>query len=488
MSTSIRVRLARQAIPLEPRRPAGRRAARPFFAAMCAAGLAACGDMTAPETPALDVSDAAPYASQSTATPGTMRDAVLAWNDVISQFFHPPIFVPGQPPPADARGYAMASVAMHDALNAIDRRYASYAYHATVSEPVSGEAAVAAAVHGVLAALGSAFPTPGPVEFVEARFADALAVIPDGPQRAAGIALGQAVAAAVLAIRSDDGSAGPLFTPYSTSGNPGEFRPLVPDPSATALDGLAAIQHWGNQRPFVMNTAEEFRADAPYGAASLAEAVQTPQYLADYAETNALGGVVSQRTADQTEIGLFWIESSALGWNRVARAILERRPQTAWRTARILALVHLAIADAYIANFDSKYYWDFWRPVTAIRLGNMDPATPGDPTWNAASVAAGLGGTPPIPEWPSAHAMAGAAAAEAIAAGIPGTTAFTMNSTEGSGMARSYPSLDAAVSENNDSRIYIGYHWRAATTEGERLGRLVGRYIVEHSLQPTAGN
>jgi membrane-associated phospholipid phosphatase len=444
--------------------------------------------VTAPEPSALDVSDAAPNAWQSTATPGTMRDAVLAWNDVISEFFHPPVFVPGQPPPADARGYAMASVAMHDALNAIDRRYAPYAYQGTVSGPVSGEAAVAAAVHGVLAALGSAFPTPVPVAFVGSKYADALAAIPDGPQKAAGVSLGQAVAAAVVAARTGDGSIGPFATPYSSSGSPGEFRPLIPDPSATALNGLVAIPHWGNQRPFVIGNVAQYRADAPYGAPSLAEAVLTPQYLADYAETKALGGVVSQRTADQTEIGLFWIESSALGWNRVARSILERRPQTAWRTARILALVHLAIADSYIANFDSKYFWNFWRPVTAIRLGNLDPATPGDPTWNPSTVAAGLGGTPPIPEWPSAHAMAGAAAAEAIAAGVPGTTAFTMTSTEGSGMPRSYTSLDAAVSDNNDSRIYIGYHWRAATTEGERLGRLIGRYIAENSLQPTAGN
>jgi membrane-associated phospholipid phosphatase len=285
----------------------------------------------------------------------------------------------------------------------------------------------------------------------------------------------------------DDGSAGPFATPYSTMGNPGDFRPLIPDPSAISLNGAAVITHWGNQRPFVIGSGSQFRADAPYGAASLAEAVRTSQYLADYKETKALGGVVSQRTPDQTEIGLFWIESSAQGWNRVARVILERRPQTAWRTARVLALVHLAIADSYIANFESKYYWKFWRPVTAIRLGNLDVATPGDPTWNPATLAAGLGGTPPVPEWPSAHTMAGAAAAEAIQAGVPGTTAFTMTSTVGSGSARTFRSLDDAITENNDSRIYIGYHWRAATTEGERLGRLVGRYVVEHSLQPIEG-
>lgn len=468
-----------------------RRASTPVLAALCTATFVACdaviGPSPAPSERAFDVIDDAPLAWRAPATPGTMRDVVLAWNDVITTFFHPPVFVPGQPPPADARAYAMASVAMHDALNAIDGRYAPYAYTGTVQQPVSGDAAIAAAVHGVLASLGSAFSTTVPLEFVNGKYQAALAAIPEGTEKTAGIALGEAVAAAVLASRANDGSVGPFAIPFTSPGTPGAYRPLVPDPSATALSGFAVIAHWGAQRPFVLASPSQFRANAPYGAADLAAAVRTPEYLADYAEAKALGGIVSHRTAEQTEIGLFWIESSAQGWNRVARAILDRRSQTAWRTARMLAQVHLAMADAYIANFDSKYYWMFWRPVTAIRLGNLDPSTPGDPTWNAASIAAGLGPTPPIPEWPSAHAMAGAAAAEAIKASVRGTTAFTMKATTGSGAPRSYRSVDVAVVDNNLSRIYVGFHWRAATVEGERMGRLVGRYVVEHSLQPMQG-
>lgn len=467
-----------------PSQEARRRPVGLIVATLCATVLAACADSTgvspAASDPALEAGDAAPLAWRAPATPGTMRDVVLGWNDVITAFFHPPVFDPGQPPPADARGYAMASVAMHDALNAIDRRYQPYAYTGIVSQPVSGDAAVAAAVHGILASLGSSYATPGPLTFVTAKYQEALSAIPDGPEKAAGVALGQAVAAAVLAARAGDGSAGPPVMPFASPGTPGAFRPLIPDPSATALGGVAALAHWGTLRPFVVPSVAPFRSEAPYGAATLADAVQTPEYLADYAETKALGGNVSNRTAEQTEIGLYWIESSALGWNRVARAILERRPQTAWRAARMLAHVHLAIADAYIANFDSKYHWTFWRPVTAIRLGNMNPATPGDPSW---SIMAAAGATPPVPEWPSAHAMAGAAAAEAIRANVPGSTAFTMAATTGSGVPRSYRSLDHAVHDNNVSRVYIGYHWRQATVEGERLGRLLGRYVVEHSLQ-----
>lgn len=466
------------------------RGIRPLTLSLCAAAALACSDTTAPVSPSReavpDVSDAASLAWRPAATPGTMRDAVLAWNDVITEFFHPPVFVPAQPPPVDARGYAMASVAMHDALNAIDRRYAPFAYDGMVSQRVSGDAAIAAAVHGVLVPLGGS--NAGPVAFVNQKYEEALAAIPDGTEKSGGIALGQAVAAAVLAARAGDGSAGPPAMPYISPGTPGAFRPLIPPPSATELSGFAALLHWGVQRPFVLESPSQFRANAPYGAATLADAVRTPEYLADYAETKALGGMVSERTEEQTEIGLFWIESSAQGWNRVARAILAQRQQTAWRTARLLAQMHLAIADAYIANFDSKYYWDFWRPVTAIRLGNMDPATPGDLTWNVTSVAAGLGPTPPVPEWPSAHAMAGAAAAEAIKASVPGSTAFEMTSTVGTGMPRRYTSVDAAVIDNNLSRVYVGFHWRAATVEGERLGRLLGQYVVENSLQAVRGN
>jgi hypothetical protein len=463
------------------------RAPLAFITAVCAAALAGCGDTggTAPitsETP-FDAADAAPLLWRAPATPGTMRDAVLAWNGTIDAFFQPPIFE-GQSPPDESRSYAMANVAIHDALNAIDRRYAPYAYRGTVSRPVSGEAAVAAAVHGVLSSLGGTLGTSEPVAFADRKYQEALAAVPDGPEKTAGVALGEAVAAAVLATRVNDGSDAPFILPFTSAGTPGAYRPLVPDPSATATAGLALLPLWGTQRPFVLASVAPFRARAPYGAATLAEAVQTPQYLADYAETRALGGVVSQRTQDQTDIGFFWIETSGHGWNRVARTILSRRQETAWRTARLLAQVHLALADAYIANFDSKYYWKFWRPVTAIRLGNMDPGTPGDPTWDAASSVTALGGTPPIPEWPSAHAMAGAAAAEVLKLEIPGTTRFTMTTTTALHGARQYASVDDAVRDNNLSRIYVGYHWRAATVEGERLGRLVGRYVAEHALQP----
>lgn len=462
----------------------GRRGAGLLAGVVLAVG---CGDGATESAPVdrLDLTDEAALLWRDPARPNGVRQAVFAWNEVITQFFHRPVFVPGQPPPRDARGYAMASVAIHDALNAVERRYAPHAYTGTVSSAVNGEAAIAAAVHGVLVSLGDELTNKNPLAFAKAKYDSIIATIPNSPQKTAGITLGQAVAAAVVAKRANDGSVGDALTQITVQGTPGEYRPPA---TPTALTGNTAVRHWATVKPFVMQTVTQFRSGAPYGAASLAAAVRTPEYLADYNETRQYGGnnANTLRTPEQNTLAIYWIESSAQGWNRLTRNLLERRPQTAWGSARLLAQVHLAIADAYVSVFDSKYHWNFWRPITAIRLGNLDPATPGDPLWNASTVPAN-GPTPAVPEWPSAHAMAAAAAAEVIKAQMPGTTEFTMESSTVPGQPRTVPSVDAAVRENSLSRIYAGFHWRAATLEGERVGKLLGRYVAENSLLPQAG-
>ena len=250
---------------------------------------------------------------------------------------------------------------------------------------------------------------------------------------------------------------------------------------------MQSVTNWGNVRPFVLTSASQFRPRPMYGASTVAEAITTPQYLADYAEVKSLGGIVSNRTQDQSDIGVFWIESSAQGWNRIARAVAGQRHLDAWNLARMIAQVSLGIADGYISVFETKYYFNFWRPVTAIRLGNLNAATPGDPTWDVASMAVGLGPTPPIPDYSSAHAVAGSAAGEAILANIGGPAAFTVESLTLPGKPRSFRSMRDAIQENADSRIYIGFHFREATVIGIEQGRQVGQYIVSHSLQRVRG-
>jgi hypothetical protein len=153
----------------------------------------------------------------------------------------------------------------------------------------------------------------------------------------------------------------------------------------------------------------------------------------------------------------------------------------------MMAQVSLAIADGYISVFESKYNYNFWRPVTAIRLGNLNAATPGDPTWQVASMAAGLGPTPPVPEYSSAHAVAASAAGEAILANVGGPAHFTVETSTLPGKPRSFSSIHEAVQENADSRVYIGFHFRQATVIGNDQGRQIGQYITTHALLPVHG-
>jgi hypothetical protein len=309
-----------------------------------------------------------------------------------------------------------------------------------------------------------------------------MAALGSGDEVTRGVQLGHDAAAAMLARRAGDGSAGPPVVVFTSTGEPGKFRsPVGP---ATALTGPQAIPDWGTVRPFALTSPSQFRAPPMYGAATVAQAVKTPAYLADYAETKRLGGMVSERTQEQTDIGFYWIESPAQGWNRVARILGQQHHLNAWRLARLLAHVQLADADGLISAFDAKYTYNFWRPVTAIRLGNLDPATPGDPTWQVASLLVpDLGGTPPMPEYSSAHATAGAAAAQAILANIEGPTGFTMESPTLPGKPRSFISILQAAKENADSRVYIGFHFRQATLDGLRQGTRVGRYVTSHTLR-----
>jgi hypothetical protein len=447
--------------------------------------LAACGEnpASAPTGSAMVASEAesAPLAWAAPGKRADMLEAVTAWKDHIVEFGRLALFSP----PVEARMAAMANTTVHDVLNAVKRRYEGYAYTGSVTEPLLVEAAIATGAHDVLASVGAGL-APGNTApaYIATSYAAYLAGLPDGVEKTRGIALGHAAAAAMIAMRSNDGSVGPPAAPFTSTGEPGRFRPLIP-PTGTALSGLTAFPHWGRVRPFVMTSPSQFRAPPPYGAASVQAAVQTPHYLADYAEVQAYGGVVSQvRTPDQTDLAFFWVRSSIQRWNEAARVIGQRRQLGAWKLARLLAQVQLAQADAYIASFDNNYVDPFWRPVTAIRLGNLDPTTSGDPGWNAlASSVPAIGGTAPVPEYTSGHAAAGGASGTAIMGNVPGRVAFSMTSSSSqSGAPRAWGSIDEAIRENAVSRVYIGFNFRHSTEAGEAQGRAIGEWVLANAL------
>jgi hypothetical protein len=391
-------------------------------------------------------------------------DAITYWNAVATTAAVAPV-VGGVP---QGRIFAMMHAATHDALNAIDRRYRPYAFDAQGDPTASPDAAVAAAAHDVL--VNEIPPTQHPI--VEGAYTDALAAIPDGAAKDAGIAIGQAAAVATIALRAADGSQAPM--PYTPGSGPGVWIPTPPDFLAAAVPG------WGNVTPFALRSGAQFELDRPEYFDLTSE-----RYTADYEEVKAIGAATSiVRTEEQSEIARFWYEGSQRGWNRIARMVVAQHDfeLDLWESARLFALLNFAIADAYIAHFETKYLYNFWRPVTAIRAGDTDgnDQTVPDPQWTSYLI------TPNIPDYPSGHATAGAAAATVLARFFH-HDAIPFSSTSGApfpDITRTFEGFWEAAEENAASRVYAGIHFRTATLDGLRLGKQVGRFVFTHALQP----
>jgi len=416
------------------------------------------------------------------AWPGPARaDAVIDWNETAASA----AFAAGLENSAgcvdglhESRIFAMVHVAIHDALNAIDRRYQSYAFDGQAPTGASPEAAVAAAAHDVLVALfpelaglpsDLGFTPAAATDLVEAAYAAALAAIPDSAAKAQGVLIGQAAAAAILDLRDADGANTPPFLDftYVPGPDPGDFQFIPGLP-------FAAFPGWGNVTPFVLTSSSQYRPKAPY-------ALSSKKYAADFNEVKSLGAVDSTtRTSDQTEIALFWVEGSPPGWNRIARTVSVQHGLDLWQNARLFGLLNLASADAYIADFENKYFYELWRPLTAIRAAGTDgnPETVADPTWNS------LRETPPVPEYPSGHSGQGGAMSEGLARFFGDAVSFSTTSVTQPGVTRSFTSFSQAAEENGNSRIYVGFHFRHAVTEGIKLGGKVGKVAFNHFLQP----
>jgi hypothetical protein len=415
-------------------------------------------------------------------------DAVITWNENAAKAATASCLHISGNGLVEARMYAMVHAAIHDAVNAIDRRSRPYVFHATADSPASVDAAVAAAARDVLVSVIPNLPespacVAAGVAIADFLYASALASIPNGAAKTRGVMLGQAVAAAVIALRTGDGSDQNMFVSDFPQGTaPGEWRftPDFPLPLAFGPD-------WGKVTPFALKHSSQFRPSPPYH-------VESKKYAADFNEIKLIGGdaiiTPSIRTPDQTEIGLFWIESSPLAWNRLARSISLARGLDLWENARLFGLLNLAMADGYIASWEAKYHYLFWRPITAIRLGDDDgnPETLGDPTWTP------LQFTYPMPDHDSGHAVQGGVAAE-ILKQVFGTDdmSFTACSTTvGAGLTcadptpvlRSYSSFSQAADENAVSRIYIGIHFRNAVEEGVRHGRKIAAYAFHTIMKP----
>ena len=415
--------------------------------------------------------------------------AVVEWNARAAEAALACGLAPTNNPLHESRMYAMMHLAIHDSLNAISRRVEPYAYSAQ-AKGAAPLAAIAAAARGTLVAAVGTLPEPFSacaaieVPAIEADYVAALAAVPDGDAKDRGVALGNAAAQAIVALRTGDGSDTLLFdTAYPQGDEPGEYR------FTSAEFPFAFAPGWGDVTPFALTSGAQFRSDDPYPLTSRA-------YSRDFNEVKALGGngttTPSGRTADQTEEARFWVESSPLLWNRLARSLAEQRRLDAWQAARLFGLLDIALTDGYIGTFNQKYDQNFWRPVTAIRAAGTDgnPLTSPDATWTP------LVTTPPIPDHDSGHSVEGGAAA-AVLRGFFGSDrahfelcSFTLlpgeTCTDPSPTMRSFDSFSQAAAENADSRVLVGFHFRHATTSGTTHGLKIGQYVVRNFLEPAS--
>ena len=417
------------------------------------------------------------------APPPACADEVTDWNvvaiDVLSLAGHNNIVM--------TRGLAMAHLAMHDALNAIDRRYEPYLYDRRAEPGAAAEAAVATAMRDVLVGALPGFGSPEQhakaKERLEAAYAAALAKVVDGRAKQDGIAVGQAAAAAMLTLRKSDGAtAAVAYVPGTQPGlwrphpNPAPANPPIADPAVAPGNQPAMLPQWGHLMPFTMRAPWQFRLPPP-------PALTSEFYTRDYNEVKRLGGKQSTaRTADQSEMARFWYEGSPQGWNRIGRIIAAKRGLDRWEHARLLGLLNAVVADGYIAGADTRYLYNFWRPITAIRAGDSDgnDATAPEPAWET------FMNTPPLPEYPSTHSVCGAAAATVMARFF-GTDQMSFSMTSGppfAGITRTFKNFSEAQEENGTSRVYSGIHFRNSTVAGITQGERIGRQAFAQYLQP----
>ena len=407
---------------------------------------------------------------------------VVRWNETTMKA----IEANGQSAVVSTRTLAMVHAAVHDALNTISRRYDAYYFEGPGDAAASPDAAVAAAAHTVLFGVAGSFGTPAQrgatLALLDQAYATSLARVTDGPARNTGVAIGRAAGAAMLTLRKDDGAT--RDSSYTPGVGAGRWRPHpnpVPANPPIANADMARgylpslVPGWGNVAPFTLLSTSQFWLAGP-------PALTSAIYARDYNEVKGVGGkVTTVRTADQTEIARFWFEGPG-AWNTIARTMAVARRLDAPDSARLLALMNMAMADAYIAGFKIRYVYDSWRPITAIREGDNDgnDATAGDPTWDSNQ------NTPAVSDYPSTQSTFSAAASTVLAAVLGGDQA-TFSFTSGNpfeGITRSFTSFSEASRESADSRVYAGIHFRSACEDGLVLGRKVGQRAVALYLQP----
>jgi hypothetical protein len=358
---------------------------------------------------------------------------------------------------------AIVQVAVFEAVNAITGKYEPYLGTINAPPGASVEAAAVMAAHGVLAAL-----IPAQAANLDLRRDASLALIPDGQAKLDGIGVGMDAAAAILADRTNDGSAPPLFH-MPTNSDPYEWQVYPGCPA-----GGGVFKHWSNLQPFAVDNSSQFRAKAP-------PKLDSGVYAQDFNEVQAFGDVNSAlRPQDRTDVArLYAIANPPSLWNSVLLQIASGRDDEITATARTMAVMNMSVNDAAISVFESKYYYRSWRPITAIPRAEEDGNK-----WTSSGAFTPLIATPCFPGYPSAHGSLSGAALQVLerAYGRFGHS-VTIQHASLPGIVLNYSDIREMIDDISDARVYGGIHFRQDQVAGERQGKAVGQYVYNNALQ-----
>jgi len=360
-------------------------------------------------------------------------------------------------PPPNARGMAIMHIAMFEAVNAIERRYSPYRLDLAAERGASKDAAAAAAAHAVLVALH-----PDHEKGLDGHLLASLQQVPVGEAREHGTALGKKAAAEILAWRAKDGASAPeSYRPHTAAG---VYVPTVVPVSSV----------YGHVTPWAMTSGAQFRPGPP-------PQLTSASWAKDVNEITEFGGrASSKRSAVQTDIGRFWFVTGPQAWNPIVRQLAAIKKLDIVDSARLFALVAIATDDAFIAVFEAKYHYNFWRPITAIRNADLsnNPATPREPAWLP------LGDTPMHPEYPCAHCITSMAAAAVLQSAFGDEIPeVSMTSATAPGVSRRWTRLQDYADEVAMARIYAGLHYRFSNAAAQDMGRKIAQLAVQTRLR-----
>jgi hypothetical protein len=382
-------------------------------------------------------------------------DIVTDWNEKLMSVMDAEKVGGGYPP---SRIASIVHIAMFDAVNAVETRYASYA---PVPPETTGASAAAAAHAAARRVLSELYPRHKAT--LDAAFDTGVASVPDGAARLAGIAVGETAALALIGMRLNDGASGP-----------NAYRPLTA-PGVYVATALPLMSHVAGIKPFALRSVSQFRPGPP-------PALDSSTWARDYNESMELGEAKSQKRTDrQTETAKFWQISGSAAWNQAARGLVTSKPLPLVDSARLFAQLNMSMHDALLAVFDAKFEYGLWRPITAIRNGDRDgnDATTRNAGWTP------LIDTPMHPEYPCAHCVAAGASGAVLesAFGSGPQVEFTLTYAAMPGVTRKYTTIQQLVDEINMARICGGVHFRTSTEVGHALGVKVGEYVLQNHMQ-----